>query len=323
MANDNFIVAVSRFDTGGPWGFRSPDAGDFNSTAGGAFGAQVVFIPRGALQNPPPDAQFLWGNRDAGSAPNRGWALQLADNAGQLALVGSVGLGGSVVTVTYDITGASTPGWAERAICAGLWLTVAADPVAYLTINGMIVDSAAAGALAPSVSPVSLGISPVTPADAAATDTDIVSAAYTYNVAFNNAGDVGDFSSRAFAAERAAFGGNALEPAYGLDWVHRYSARSLTQGLAATISKTPAGARLVFDTLPQPFGYPAVANAPWPDIGNLLVTDVSAAIPTIPYSPINLNRIGPLFQGAVPQPLIVGRKNVDWYTGGSYTFPVA
>lgn len=329
MSNDNFVAAFQGFDTGGPFCFRSAGPGDFNSVdSQGTFGAAVTAIVRGEFVNNNVVPQYLWGNRDP-AAPNLGWSIEITLNAvtGQAEITGFIGRGAAVESVVFPLTGAGTPAWAERLMQIGLFLT--AGPTAVLTINGTVVAESLvlATPFAASGLPVSLGCSPETPPQIDADTVDIVAAHHTYNLTFGNATAVGRWASKAFAAERGACGGSpALETDLGIPWIHAYSARVSGQNQIATIRKLPTSAGLVTQNLPRPNGYPT-APLTLVDIGNqLAATDpdlVGDEVTPVNYNPINLTNPGAPFQGIVPFPYIVGRKNVDWYSGGSYAFALA
>jgi hypothetical protein len=328
MSNANFTAALSGFANAGPYGYRSADAADFGAVSeNGSFAAFVTVIPRGSAQSSQLNAQYLWGNNDASDA-NRGWSISIEIVGGQLAIVGRVGYGSGVSEITLAISGTGLSAFAERMMQIGLWLSTANSPGVRLTVNGSI--AAVAGVtlpdtFAPSAFPVGLGIPPVSPSTIAATEIDIVGAGYTYNVDFDNDDDVADYAGRAWNAARGACGAAvALDPDTGADWVHRYSAAQLGQGQPAAITKQPTSAQLRQDAFPNPDGYATVpAAVTLADQGNVL-TPTNADTQIVAYNPVALSRLGALFTGGyVVAPFLRGRKNVDWYQGGSYLIPEA
>lgn len=317
MSNDNYCAALTSFVAvaeGAQAYYRATEVGPFNqvSPEDGSFCAYVTFILRGDIQAAAWPTCDLWGNLLA----NRGWGLSLnATVDGDGILTATVGDGTTVGTAQYKLTGdassATVPFNAvspiERLIMAGIWWT-GAD--LFLTINGSIVAvTEALDPLVASAAFATLGAS--ADGQRGATPVDIVAAGYSSNLTFGVTPQpaIGGYAGVAFAAARDTMGCNLLYPDAGIDWEHNYNIRTAVQGTVGNISKTAAGTR-VAPSLP-------LGPASLPDSGNRSTSPATSSYTPTTVAPAALARIG----AALPR--VIGRKNVDWYAGGTPFVPIA
>ena len=229
---------------------------------------------------------------------------------GELALQAKVGNGAAYVSVQEPITGAAVAatgqlpaaGAFDRIIQASLWLD---DTNLILAVNGTICNFAAfdAGTLVPSAAPATVGAgTALIPAFPLAATVQVLSCGYTQFPGLNVGGNVSGFLSEAFSAAREGDGSGYIVQSGGIDWTHRYDARSLTPGRSGLLNKTSTGA---VAQLP-------VAPTPWADLGNS--GRANLALPPIAAAP--LIRGG----NSVLGPTIIQRKNMDWAAMGTFFF---
>ncbi len=322
MPNDNYCAALTAFTSSGSDAYYiAGSASPFNAlNLAGGFAAYVTFILRGASQNVvSPVNQFLWGNLTG----NNGWAFQLTQgNQAQLLLQCILGDGSGTNVTAFRLTSDSnvdpafqTGNPIERLIMAGLWYT---GEDLYMTINGAIVALAEDVDLALSSVPARIGIAP--DGSIPCTTVDIVSVGYSNNLNLTAAGGdptnvsplVGDFAGNAFAAARDTMNSGPINRDAGLDWVRRYEARQSAEGAVGVITKGVTTAKVAIR---------AAGPAPLNDIGNQTYATAIPSFTPVTVAPEPLTRVS-VTSGPLVFPQVVGRKNVDWYAGGTPIVPV-
>jgi len=323
MPNDNYCAALTAFSSSGADAYYvAASSSPFNAlNAVGGFAAYCTFIVRGASQNVvSPASQFLFGNLSG----NTGWGLHLAQgNDAQLFLQAILGSGSGTNVAAFRLTSNTIQdpsyvggNYIERLIMAGLWYT---GTDLFLTINGAIVAVAEDLDLALSTAPARLGISPagIDPC----TVTDIVSVGYSNNLNFTAAGAalantsilVGDFAGNAFSAARDTMNSGPINRDAGLDWVRRYDVRQSAENSVGVVDKSALGTKV---------SVRSAGPSPLLDCGNQTYATAIPTFTAVTVTPENLTRVA-LISGSLILPQVVGRKNVDWYAGGTPTVPTA
>ncbi len=327
MANDNYMPLLSM---GAEGYYTADDAGPFNEqvaiepSATQTFAAGVAFVIAGGAQvgtidsDSPPASRFLWGNEDVASKTSRGWSITLRANAaGQLELVAAVAdSAGNRIEAVASLSGAGLPGFIDRIIFATLWSVVSTeggDNSVMLGINGNLVGltvSSAADGYTPSPYAARLGADPVTGASTQSSDIEFIGCTYAPIPILADASDIGvagDYCGSSWRAFYSGYGQGAfISQDFSTDWLHRYSALSLSAGVSAHVVKTNGG-----EYIKQSAGGYAAPGVTIPDIGNKTTfpSFVSTALP------VNLTKTG-------TTPRLLGAKNIPYYASPAFTFPV-